>query len=51
MAQEEVEEDLIQCIMCTNRVPEEFLRRHIKFHHMIQKEEAVKKVYKMHMSV
>jgi len=49
MEQSENEEELLQCIMCTNQVPEEFLRRHIKFHHMIQKEEAIKKVYQMHL--
>ena len=49
MEQGENEEELLQCMMCTNQVPEEFLRRHIKFHHMIQKEEAIKKVYQMHL--
>ena len=50
MEQKGIEEELLQCIMCTNQVPEEFLRRHIKFHHMIQKEDAIRKVYLMHMS-
>ena len=34
--EEELEDDLLDCLMCHNETLVDFLRKHIKFHHMIQ---------------
>ena len=33
---EELEDELLDCLMCRNETLVDFLRKHIKFHHMIQ---------------
>ena len=32
----ELEDELLDCLMCRNETLVDFLRKHIKFHHMIQ---------------
>ena len=34
--EEELEDELLDCLMCRNETLVDFLRKHIKFHHMIQ---------------
>ena len=48
---EEPEDDLLECIMCRNQMLVNLLKRHIKFHHMIQEEEIAGKIYNMHFSM
>ena len=33
---DELEDELLDCLMCRNETLVDFLRKHIKFHHMIQ---------------
>ena len=42
------DEDDLQCIMCNNKTLKDFLKKHIRFHHMIDKLELVEKLYNMH---
>ena len=39
---EDLEDELLDCLMCRNETLVDFLRKHIKFHHMIQ-------VFKLHV--
>ena len=34
--EEDLEDELLDCLMCHNETLVDFLRKHIKFHHMIQ---------------
>ena len=45
---EENEEKLIQCIMCNCMTIEEYLKRHIRYNHLISKEEIIDKLYHLH---
>ena len=42
------EEKLLQCIMCNCMTIEEYLKRHIRYNHLISKEEIIDKLYNLH---
>ena len=42
------EEKLMQCIMCNCMTIEEYLKRHIRYNHLISKEEIIDKLYNLH---
>ena len=41
-------EKLLQCIMCNCMTIEEYLKRHIRYNHLISKEEIIEKLYNLH---
>ena len=41
-------EKLLQCIMCNCMTIEEYLKRHIKYNHLITNEEILEKLYNLH---
>ena len=45
---DEEEEKLLQCIMCNCMTIEEYLKRHIRYNHLISKDEIIDKLYKLH---
>jgi hypothetical protein len=45
---EEEEEKLLQCIMCNCMTIEEYLKRHIRYNHLISKDEIIDKLYNLH---
>ena len=46
--EDEDEEKLLQCIMCNCMTIEEYLKRHIRYNHLISKDEIVDKLYSLH---
>ena len=42
------EEKLLQCVMCNCMTIEEYLKRHIRYNHLISKEEIIDKLYNLH---
>merc|ERR1712180_12469 len=42
------EEKLLQCIMCNCMTIEEYLKRHIRYNHLISKDEIIDKLYNLH---
>ena len=46
--QEPSEEKLLQCIMCNCMTLEGYLKRHIRYNHLISKEEIIDKLYNLH---
>ena len=42
------EEKLVQCIMCNCMTIEEYLKRHIRYNHLISKDEIIDKLYNLH---
>jgi len=45
---DEEEEKLLTCIMCNCMTIEEYLKRHIRYNHLISKEEIIDKLYNLH---
>jgi len=45
---EDEEEKLLQCIMCNCMTIEEYLKRHIRYNHLISKEDIIDKLYNLH---
>ena len=45
---EDEEEKLLQCIMCNCMTIEEYLKRHIRYNHLISKAEIIDKLYDLH---
>jgi len=46
--EEDLEDELLDCLMCRNETLVDFLRKHIKFHHMIQEDGIVEKLFSLH---
>ena len=42
------EEKLVQCIMCNCMTIEKYLKRHIRYNHLISKDEIIDKLYNLH---
>ena len=47
-AGENEDEKLLQCIMCNCMTIEEYLKRHIRYNHLISKDEIIDKLYNLH---
>lgn len=47
-AGDDEEEKLLQCIMCNCMTIEEYLKRHIRYNHLISKDEIIDKLYNLH---
>jgi len=46
--EEEEDDTLLQCIMCNCTTIEDYLKRHIRYNHLICKDDIIEKLYQLH---